>query len=56
MHKCEAAVITCEDFRLHQRKDGRNYIANFIKSLGVDADLITRGGSIQDLVLSLIHI
>ena len=49
-HKCEAAVITCEDFRLHQRKDGRNYIADFVKSLGVDADLITRGGSIQDLV------
>lgn len=49
-HKCEAAVITCEDFRLHQRKDGRNYIADFVKSLNVDADLITRGGSIQDLV------
>lgn len=49
-HTCEAAVITCEDFRLHQRKDGRNYIADFIKSLGVDADLITRGGSVQDIV------
>ncbi len=50
MHTCEAAVITCEDFRLHQRKDGRNYIAEFIKTLGVDCDLITRAGSIQDLV------
>ena len=49
-HKCEAALITCEDFRLHQRKDGRNYIAEFIKGLGVDCDLITRAGSIQDLV------
>ena len=49
-HYCEAALITCEDYRLHQRKDGRNYIADFIKELGVDADLITRGGAIQDLV------
>ncbi len=49
-HKCEAALITCEDFRLHQRKDGRNYIADFIKEKEIDCDLITRGGSIQDLV------
>ena len=49
-HRCEAALITCEDFRLHQRKDGRNYIADFIKERGVDCDLITRGGSVQDLV------
>ncbi len=45
-------MITCEDFRLHQRKDGRNYIAEFIKDLAVDCDLITRGGGIQDLVRS----
>ena len=50
MHQCEAALITCEDFRLHQRKDGRNYIAQYILSLGVDCDLITRAGGIQDLV------
>ena len=49
-HKCEAALITCEDFRLHQRKDGRNYIADFIKEKGVDCDVITRGGGVQDLV------
>jgi hypothetical protein len=49
-HYCEAALITCEDFRLHQRKDGRNYIAQFIKELGVDCDLITRGGGVQDMV------
>jgi len=49
-HNCEAALITCEDFRLHQRKDGRNYIAQFIKGLNMDCDLITRGGGIQDLV------
>ncbi|KKT24696.1 MAG: hypothetical protein UW11_C0042G0003 [Parcubacteria group bacterium GW2011_GWA2_43_9b] len=50
MHHCEAVLITCEDYRLHQRKDGRNYIADFIKSLGVDCDLITRAGGAQDLV------
>lgn len=50
MHACSAAVVTCEDFRLHPRGDGRNFIGEFIRSLGVDADLITRGGCIQDLV------
>lgn len=49
-HKCEAALITCEDFRLHQRKDGCNYVADFIKKLNIDCDLITRGGAVQDLV------
>jgi hypothetical protein len=49
-HYCESALITCEDFRLHQRKDGRNYIAEFIKNLGMDCDLITRGGGVQDMV------
>lgn len=49
-HACEAAVVTCEDFRLHQRKDGRNYIADFVKEIGVEADLITRAGGVQDLV------
>lgn len=50
LHKCECALITCEDFRLHQRKDGRNYIAEFIKKINSDCDLITRGGGIQDLI------
>ena len=49
-NKCEAALITCEDFRLHQRADGRNYVAEFIESHAQDCDLITRGGGIQDLV------
>lgn len=49
-NQCEAALITCEDFRLHQRADGRNYIAEFISGLDKDCDLITRGGGIQDLV------
>jgi hypothetical protein len=49
-HSCEACVVTCEDFRLHQRADGRNAIGDYIRSLGVDCDLITRGGGIQDLV------
>jgi hypothetical protein len=50
MHCCEAALITCVDFRLHQRKDGRNYIAEYIRSLDVDCDLITRAGGVQDLL------
>ncbi len=49
-HHCEAALITCEDFRLHQRKDGRNYVRDFILGHKVDCDIITRGGGIQDLV------
>ena len=49
-HLCEAAVVTCEDFRLHQRKDGRNFIAEFVKGLDIEADVITRGGCIQDMV------
>lgn len=48
-HYCQCALITCEDFRLHERIDGRNYVAEFVKSLGVDCDIITRGGAIQDL-------
>lgn len=49
-HHCKGAVLTCEDFRLHQRADGRNYIAELISDLGFDCDLITRGGGVQDLV------
>jgi hypothetical protein len=49
-HIFEAALITCIDGRLHQRKDGRNYIAQYILSLGVDCDLITRAGGVQDLL------
>lgn len=48
-HHCKAAVITCMDFRLHQRVDNRNYIAEFIKNLGVDCDLIVRAGAIMDI-------
>lgn len=49
-HHCGSALVTCEDFRLHQRKDGRNYVAEFIKKTAGDCDLITRGGGIQDIV------
>ncbi len=49
-HLCEAAVVTCEDFRLHARKHGGNFIAEHFHRLYVDFDLITRGGCIQDLV------
>jgi len=48
-HTCEAALVTCEDFRLHQRSDGRNCIGDFVRSVSVDCDVITRAGSIQDL-------
>ncbi len=49
-HHCQALLITCEDFRLHQRRDGRNYIADFIKKQKIDCDLVTRAGGILDLV------
>jgi len=50
MHHCKTTLITCEDFRLHQRKDGRNFVAEFIKKLGEDCDLITRAGGVRDFV------
>jgi hypothetical protein len=43
-HYCDIALVTCEDFRLHQRKHGRNIIADYVKELGCDCDIITRGG------------
>jgi len=46
----DAIVIACEDKRLHQRPDGRNYIADFCKSTGCECFLITRAGAILDLV------
>ena len=49
-HHCRATVLVCEDFRLHQRVDGRNYISDFIKSLSGDCDIITRGGGVLDIV------
>jgi len=49
-HTCDACIVTCEDFRLHARADGENLIADYAYSLGVDCDLITRAGCIQDLV------
>ncbi|MBN1425380.1 hypothetical protein JXA88_12570 [Candidatus Fermentibacteria bacterium] len=49
-HHCEAALVTCVDFRLHQRPDGRNCIAEFLRRLGLDCDVISRAGGIQDLV------
>ncbi len=47
---CEAVIVACEDFRLHQRSDGSNLLAEFIKDLGYDCDVITRGGGILDYV------
>ena len=49
-HTCDACVVTCEDFRLHLRPDGRNAIGDYIRGLGVDCDLITRAGAVQDIV------
>lgn len=49
-HTCDVCIITCQDFRLHQRADGSNLVAEYARSLGADCDLITRGGGIQDLV------
>lgn len=49
-HTCQSCLITCIDYRLHQRQDGRNYIAEFIKNLKVDCDVITRAGGILDLI------
>jgi len=47
---CHACLVTCEDYRLHRRPDGRDMIAQFVAGLGCDCDVITRGGSIRDLV------
>jgi len=47
---CNACVVTCEDFRLHGRANRVNTIGEYIKSLGGECDLVTRGGAIQDLV------
>jgi hypothetical protein len=47
---CKGVIITCMDRYLHQRADGSNLVADFIKSLGYDCDLITRAGGILDLV------
>jgi carbonic anhydrase len=49
-HHCDAALVTCEDFRLHQRSDGSNCMVEFIQHQGTDCDVITRAGGIQDLV------
>ncbi|MEW6441178.1 MAG: carbonic anhydrase [bacterium] len=48
-HHC-AAIVTCMDYRLHQRADGRNCLAEFVKGLHVDCDFIARAGGILDLV------
>lgn len=50
-HHCEAALLTCEDFRLHQTKNSHSCIEKFIESLNVVyCDMVTRGGGVQDLV------
>lgn len=49
-HRCDACLVTCEDFRLHRRPDGRDFISGFIAKLGVDCDVIARAGAIHDFV------
>ncbi|MCZ7586121.1 MAG: hypothetical protein M5R36_23915 [Deltaproteobacteria bacterium] len=48
--QCHAAVVTCVDYRLHQRADGGNMVADFLRRRSVTADVITRAGGVQDLV------
>ncbi len=47
---CESAIVTCEDFRLHQKPFGENKIAEFVEKHSGSSDIITRGGGIKDLV------
>lgn len=47
---CEALVVTCMDYRLHRRGDGRDFLAGLVGSLGSDCDIISRAGAAQDLV------
>ncbi len=48
--KCDACLVTCEDYRLHRRPDGSDLIGRFVAGLGGDCDVITRAGSVQDLI------
>lgn len=50
LHHCEGACVTCIDYRLHPRKDGRNYVGDYIQSFCIDCDLITRAGGVQDIL------
>lgn len=43
-------IVVCNDYQLHQRADGRNYVADFAKSLKVDCELVSMCGAIFDLV------
>lgn len=49
-HQCAACLVTCEDYRLHRRRDGRNAIGDYLARLGADCDLVTRSGAVQDLI------
>jgi carbonic anhydrase len=49
-HHCEAALVCCEDFRLHHRPDGSDVVSEFLSALNVNCDVISRAGAIQDLV------
>lgn len=48
--QCNACLVTCADYRLHRRPDGRNLIGQFVANLDSDCDVLTRAGGVQDLV------
>ncbi len=49
-HTCQACIVTCMDFRLHRRADGRDALGKFVDQLGCDCDVIARAGGVQDIV------
>lgn len=49
-HTCDAALVCCEDFRLHHRPDGSDVVGELLTRLKVNCDVISRAGAIQDLV------
>lgn len=46
----KAAILTCIDPRLHLRPDGTHTVGQLIKELNSDCFLVTRAGSVRDLV------
>ncbi len=49
---CQVCIVTCMDFRLHRRADGRDALGKFVDQLGCDCDVITRAGAVRDIVRS----
>ena len=49
-HTCPACLVTCMDFRLHRRGDGRNFLSEVLAVPATDCDIVTRAGAVQDLL------